>query len=88
MSVQVLVPMLWEENQMLREQVAELQKQVGQLENEVARLKDRVNKTSYNSSKPPMCWNTSLTLVGPLFSPVQLLLCCLSVEIVSSYVGR
>jgi hypothetical protein len=53
LSVQAVVIMLWEENQLLRAQVAQLQKQVGKLESEVARLQERVNKTSQNSSKPP-----------------------------------
>jgi hypothetical protein len=53
LSVQAVVIMLWEENQLLKTQVAQLQKQVGKLESEVARLQERVNKTSQNSSKPP-----------------------------------
>lgn len=53
LSVQAVVVMLWEENQVLKAQVAQLQKQVGKLESEVARLQERVNKTSQNSSKPP-----------------------------------
>ena len=54
LSVQAVVVMLWEENQLLKAQVAQLQKQVGKLESEVARLQERVNKTSQNSSKPPL----------------------------------
>jgi transposase len=53
LSVQAVVVMLWEENELLKTQVAQLQKQVGKLESEVARLQERVNKTSQNSSKPP-----------------------------------
>lgn len=53
LSVQVVVIMLWEDNQKMKAQVAELQKQVGKLESEVSRLQERVNKTSRNSSKPP-----------------------------------
>lgn len=52
-SVQILVITLWEENQILREQVKRLQTQVGELQDEVKTLKERVNKNSQNSSKPP-----------------------------------
>lgn len=52
-SVQTLVIMLWEENQILKEQVKRLQTQVIDLQDEVKTLKERVNKNSQNSSKPP-----------------------------------
>ena len=45
--------MLWEENQILKEQVKRLQTQVAELQDEVRTLKERVNKNSQNSSKPP-----------------------------------
>ena len=52
-SVQTLVIMLWEENQILKEQVKRLQIQAGALQDEVKTLKERVNKNPQNSSKPP-----------------------------------
>ena len=52
-SVQTLVIMLWEENQILKEQVSRLQTQVGELQDEVKTLKERMDKNSQNSSKPP-----------------------------------
>jgi transposase len=52
-SVQTLVIMLWEENQILKGQVKRLQTQVVGLQDEVKTLKERVNKNSQNSSKPP-----------------------------------
>ena len=45
-SVQAVLVMLWEENQILKGQVARLQSQVD-------KLNERVNKNSQNSSKPP-----------------------------------
>ena len=53
LSVQVVVVMLWQENQMLKEQVQQLQEQVTRLQAEVEQLRERVNQTSRNSSKPP-----------------------------------
>jgi transposase len=53
LSVQAVVGMLWEENQMLKGQMGQLQKQVSTMESKVAGLQERVNKTSQNSSKPP-----------------------------------
>jgi transposase len=45
-SVQVVVLVLWQENQILRQQVAHIQVEMG-------KLAERVNKNSQNSSKPP-----------------------------------
>jgi transposase len=53
LSVQAVVVMLWQENQMLKAQVKELQQQVAVLQTEVEQLRERVNQTSRNSSKPP-----------------------------------
>ena len=53
LSVQAVVVMLWQENQMLKEQVQQLQEQVTLLQAEVEQLRERVNQTSRNSSKPP-----------------------------------
>ena len=52
-SVQVVVVLLWNENQALKQQVVQLQEQVVRLEAEVKRLKEQINKNSQNSSKPP-----------------------------------
>ena len=52
-SVQAVVVMLWQENQMLKAQVKEMQQQVKALQEEVEQLRERVNQTSRNSSKPP-----------------------------------
>ncbi len=52
-SVQSVVIALWQENQMLKRQVAELQKQVAVLQAEVDKLREQANKNSHNSSKPP-----------------------------------
>ncbi len=45
-SVRAVLTMVWQENQMLKEQV-------GAMQAEVERLQERVNQTSRNSSKPP-----------------------------------
>jgi transposase len=52
-TVQAVVIALWQENQMLKQQVAILQNQVTKLQAEVEKLGERVNKNSHNSSKPP-----------------------------------
>ena len=52
-SVQTLVIMLWEENQILKAQVSRLQTQVETLQDDVKRLNERLEKNSQNSSKPP-----------------------------------
>jgi len=53
LSVQAVVVALWQENQVLKQQVASLQQQVSTLQAEVEKLRERVNKNSQNSSKPP-----------------------------------
>jgi transposase len=53
LSVQAVVIALWQENQLLKQQVASLQQQVSGLQAEVAKLREQVNKNSRNSSKPP-----------------------------------
>jgi transposase len=53
LSVQALVIMLWEENQILKEQVEQLQSQMTKIQGEIGKLQERVNKNSQNSSKPP-----------------------------------
>jgi transposase len=53
LSVQAVVIALWQENQLLKQQVASLQQQVTTLQAEVAKLREQVNKNSRNSSKPP-----------------------------------
>jgi transposase len=53
LSVQTLVITLWEENQILKAQVARLQSQVETLQSDVKRLNERLDKNSQNSSKPP-----------------------------------
>ena len=45
-SIQAVLVLLWEENQILKGQVERLQSQVD-------KLNERVNKNSQNSSKPP-----------------------------------
>ena len=45
-SVQVVMIALWQENQILRQQVAHIQVEIG-------KLAERVNQNSQNSSKPP-----------------------------------
>jgi transposase len=52
-SVQAMVITLWQENQVLKQQVAGLQQQVNALQAEVEKLREQVNKNSRNSSKPP-----------------------------------
>ncbi len=53
LSVQAVVIALWQENQVLKQQVASLQQRVSTLQAEVEKLRERVNKNSQNSSKPP-----------------------------------
>jgi len=53
LSVQAVLIMLGQENQMLKQQGFELQKQVNVLQAEVERLRERTGKNSSNSSKPP-----------------------------------
>jgi len=53
LSVQAVVVALWQENQVLKQQVASLQQQVNALQAEVEKLREQVNKNSRNSSKPP-----------------------------------
>ena len=53
LSVQAVVIALWQENQLLKQQVVSLQQQVSALQAEVAKLREQVNKNSGNSSKPP-----------------------------------
>jgi transposase len=53
LSVQAVVIALWQENQLLKQQVAGLQQQMNTLQGEVEKLRERVNKNSQNSSKPP-----------------------------------
>ena len=56
-AVQELVGLVWQENQLLKKQLAEMkrgfEKQVGVLQAEVEKLREQVNKNSHNSSKPP-----------------------------------
>jgi len=53
LSVQAVVIALWQENRLLKQQVASLQQQVNTLQAEVEKLCERANKNSQNSSKPP-----------------------------------
>ena len=53
LSEQAVVIALWQENQLLKQQVASLQQQVSTLQAEVDKLREQVNKNSRNSSKPP-----------------------------------
>lgn len=52
-TVQMVMILLWQENQTLKEEVAKLKMQVEGLQAEVTKLGERVNKNSRNSSKPP-----------------------------------
>lgn len=52
-SVQAVVIALWQENQLLKQQVSSMQQQVTTLQAEVGKLREQVNKNSRNSSKPP-----------------------------------
>lgn len=51
--VQAVVVMLWQEKQVMAEQIIQLQKQVTGLQKEIERLQEQVGKNSQNSSKPP-----------------------------------
>ena len=51
--VQAVVVMLWQEKQVMAEQIIQLQKQVIELQKEIERLQEQVGKNSQNSSKPP-----------------------------------
>jgi transposase len=53
LSVQAVVITLWQENQVLKQQVASLQQQVNVLRAEVEKLSEQLKKNSRNSSKPP-----------------------------------
>jgi len=53
LSVQTVVVMLWQERQVMGEQIKQLQKQAIELQMEIERLQERVGKNSQNSSKPP-----------------------------------
>jgi len=52
-AVQAVVILLWQENEMLKEQVAKLQNQAEKMQAELDKLHEQVNKNSQNSSKPP-----------------------------------
>lgn len=52
-SVEGLVVLLWDENQILKEQVVRLQTQATKIQGEIDKLHERVGKNSQNSSKPP-----------------------------------
>lgn len=51
--VQTVVVVLWQEKQVMAEQIMQLQKQVTELQTEIKQLQERVGKNSQNSSKPP-----------------------------------
>ena len=53
LSVQAVLIMLGQENQILKQQAFELQKQVNVLQSEVEQQPERTGKYSSNSSKPP-----------------------------------
>ena len=56
-SVQELVGLVWQENQLLKEHMGEMkrgfEKQIALLQAEVEKLREQVNKNSHNSSQPP-----------------------------------
>ena len=53
LSVQALVVMLWQERQVMAEQITQLQQQASEHQKEIERLQEQVGKNSRNSSKPP-----------------------------------
>ena len=65
-SVQMIVIALWQENQVLKQQMVALQEQAAILQGEVERLREQVNRNSRNSSKLQTIDNGGALLAGQL----------------------